>query len=72
LKEDDDIEVGKLVNTARASYSDDVKKKTIDALVEYGDRGIAGIQTIVDDTYSSDLKMYGLNAIKSTRAKGNK
>ncbi len=57
-------QIKKLVEVAKSTYDAQVKKKTIDALFEYGPDAIDGVQEIIDSSSSTDVKLHGLEAIK--------
>ena len=57
-------EIIRLTDTAISCKDIEVKKKVIDVLQEYGEQGIAPIHDIIDLNQSSEVKLYGLDAIK--------
>jgi hypothetical protein len=62
-------QIKKLMQYA-TSANDNVKAEVIDALAEYGEKGIEPIYNIIDKTNNDALKIRGLQALKSIKEKG--
>ena len=67
LSEEEQIK--KLKEVGLSTTVPDVKKKVIDTLASYGDKGIPAITEIVKNSTIIDTRMYGLDVIKKIKEK---
>ena len=62
-------QIKKLKEVGLSTTVPDVKKKVIDTLASYGDKGIPAITEIVKNSTIIDTRMYGLDVIKKIKEK---
>lgn len=65
----DEEQIKKLLQYAN-SPNDNIKTAVIDALAEFGEKGIEPIYGIIDKSSNDSVKIRGLAALKAIRSKG--